>query len=448
MGSRSGTLGQPGLCRRAPTGSGAHPPSRCRPRSGARSPAPSTCRRTPRSARNRPCAPVPARPWMPCSPNPTAPSRAGAPTSPTPAGPRSPPPTATPAPPGPRRRKPLNKPGVKPDPRNRPPATRTRHRAAARRQPRAAARRPDLGGRRPRRRAAGPLRRPRRSDDPPVPGGHRPHHAEPAIVGTDPRPHRARLPAKRRTGSRGSHRPRQPTACRSSAGPATPTGSSRSAARTGPSSTSQAWQCTPRSPRPPSNCVRPPPVSAVPCTGDNPDPAVRVPLQSGNPDVVVQPGPAFFVDSLRLETAVAAPSPVRTTPDVGDWSANHRVLDTPASEQDQTRRGARERQRRLARHRPRRHRPRPRHGRRLAAGLAAAGRDRRADHPRLPHRQVVPPRHLRRPGVTASAVRVGVVASAKAAIPAPPRDRGEAASPVSSACARPEPSWPGRRDWW
>ena len=186
----------------------------------------------------------------------------------------------------------------------------------------------------------------------------------------------------------------------------------------------------------------------MPCTGDTPDPAVRVPLQTGNPDVVVQPGPAFFVDSLRLETKVAAPSPVRTTPDVGDWSANHRVLDTPASEQD-----------------------------RLVVVPESVNVGWRAT---APDGTVLAPvtvdgwqQGWLLPAGTSGPItldyptdrwyRLGVLGGLalllplfalalwprrKSWIPAPPRDRGEAASPVSSACARPEPSWPGRRDWW
>ncbi|WP_442239834.1 alpha-(1-_3)-arabinofuranosyltransferase domain-containing protein [Rhodococcus sp. TAF43] len=72
------------------------------------------------------------------------------------------------------------------------------------------------------------------------------------------------------------------------------------------------------------------PVTATPCA-----PAVPAALPAGRQDVVVAPGPAFTVDSLRLDAAPAAPAAAPASPTVGRWTENLRELDVAAADTDQ-----------------------------------------------------------------------------------------------------------------
>ncbi|CAM3173734.1 alpha-(1-_3)-arabinofuranosyltransferase [Prescottella defluvii] len=72
------------------------------------------------------------------------------------------------------------------------------------------------------------------------------------------------------------------------------------------------------------------PVTATPCP-----PTAPTALPAGRQDVVVAPGPAFTVDSLRLDAAPPAPATTPTSPAVGRWTENLRELDVAAADTDQ-----------------------------------------------------------------------------------------------------------------
>ncbi|WP_068274709.1 alpha-(1-_3)-arabinofuranosyltransferase domain-containing protein [Aldersonia kunmingensis] len=75
------------------------------------------------------------------------------------------------------------------------------------------------------------------------------------------------------------------------------------------------------------------PVSARPCAADT-----AAALPAGRPDIEVLPGPAFFVDSMRLKDIAAAPAQVPATTPLGSaittWTADEREIDVAATDRD------------------------------------------------------------------------------------------------------------------